>query len=232
MAAEAAAAPGHGHGAGHGQAPAGVPAGILGHHFKDLAQQNEAVRLGMWLFLATEVLLFAGLFTAYAYYRFQFPEGFAQASRHVDLWAGTLNTFVLITSSLTAALAIHFARTDRKNLAVLCLVATLLMAFAFLGIKSIEYLHKFHEGALPGRYYHFEEVQIPGAPMYFTIYFLATGLHAIHVIVGMTVLAILAVKTARGRFSSGYYTGLELGGLYWHLVDLIWIFLYPLLYLI
>jgi len=124
------------------------------------------------------------------------------------------------------------ARTDRRRLAVFCLAATLVMGLAFLGVKSLEYLHKFQEGALPGRYYHFEEVQEPGAPMYFTIYFLSTGLHAIHVIVGMTVLAVLMVKTARGRFSSRYYTGLELGGLYWHLVDLIWIFLYPLLYLI
>jgi len=225
------AAPVAGHGAAHGQSN-GIPEGILGHHFESLQQQNEAVRMGMWLFLATEILLFAGLFTAYAYYRFQFPDGFAQASRHVDLWAGTLNTFVLITSSLSVALAIHYARTDRRRLAVFCLAATLVMGLAFLGVKSLEYLHKFQEGALPGRYYHFEEVQEPGAPMYFTIYFLSTGLHAIHVIVGMTVLAVLMVKTARGRFSSRYYTGLELGGLYWHLVDLIWIFLYPLLYLI
>jgi cytochrome c oxidase subunit 3 len=232
MGEAATAAPGNGPGPRHGHGPAGVPEGILGHHFESLDRQNEAVRFGMWLFLSTEVLLFAGLFCAYAYYRFQFPEGFAEASRHVDLWAGTLNTFVLITSSLTAALAIHFARTDRKNLAVACLVATLLMALAFLGVKSIEYLHKFQEGALPGRYYHFEEVQAAGAPMYFTIYFISTGLHALHVIIGMTVLAVLAVKTARGRFNSAYYTGLELGGLYWHLVDLIWIFLYPLLYLI
>lgn len=209
-----------------------LPPGILGHHFSSLARQNEAMRLGMWLFLATEVLLFAGLFTGYTVYRFQFPEAFAECSRHLELTLGTVNTLVLITSSLTVALAIHYARTDRRRLAVFCLAATLVMGLAFLGVKSLEYLHKFQEGALPGRYYHFEEVQEPGAPMYFTIYFLSTGLHAIHVIVGMTVLAVLMVKTARGRFSSRYYTGLELGGLYWHLVDLVWIFLYPLLYLI
>ena len=217
---------------GHGHSEAGLPEGILSHHFESLHQQNEAVRMGMWLFLATEVMLFAGLFCAYAYYRFEFYEGFAQASRHIDLWAGTLNTVILITSSLSVALALHFARTDRRRLAVTCLAATLLMGFAFLGIKSFEYYHKFQEGALPGRYYHFKEVQQAGAPMYFTIYFLATGLHAIHVIVGMTVLTVLMIKTARGRFSSRYSTGLEMGGLYWHLVDLIWIFLYPLLYLI
>ncbi len=210
----------------------GVPEGILAHHFSSLEAQNEAVRFGMWLFLATEILLFAGLFTGYAVYRFQFPEAFAEASRHLDLSLGTLNTFVLISSSFTVAMAIHFARTDRKNLAVVCLLITIACAFGFLGIKSIEYMHKFQEGALPGPYYAFKEVTAPGAPMYFTIYFLTTGLHALHVIIGMSVLIVLTFKTANGRFSSKYYTGLELGGLYWHLVDLVWIFLFPLLYLI
>jgi cytochrome c oxidase subunit 3 len=233
-AAHAAPAHGHEHGADHGHAalPPGVPPGILAHHFSSLDVQNSAVRLGMWLFLATEILLFSGLFVGYAIYRREFPEAFAEASRHLDLGLGTLNTFVLITSSFTVAMAIFFARKDKKNLAVACLVFTILCAFAFLGIKSIEYVHKFQEGALPGPYYAFEEVQAPGAPMYFTIYFLTTGLHALHVIIGMTVLMFLTVKTYNGRFSKNYYTGLELGGLYWHLVDLVWIFLFPLLYLI
>ena len=209
-----------------------VPEGILGHHFADLEAQNHAMRLGMWLFLATEILLFAGLFTGYAVYRWEFTEAFQQASRHLDLGLGTLNTFVLISSSFTVALSIHFARTDRKWAAVACLVLTLLAGFGFLGIKSVEYLHKFAEGALPGPYYAFHEVTADGAPMYFTVYFLTTGLHALHVVIGMTVLAVLTFKTASGRFNSKYYLGLELGGLYWHLVDLVWIFLFPLLYLI
>jgi len=213
-------------------APAGVPDGILAHHYSTLDAQNAAVRLGMWLFLATEILLFAGLFTGYTIYRFQFPEAFAEASRHLNLMLGTVNTFVLITSSFTVAMAIHFARTDRKHLAVICLIFTICCALGFLGIKSIEYMDKFREGALPGPYYAFEEVRANGAPMYFTIYFLTTGLHALHVIIGMSVLIVLTFKTANGRFSSKYYTGLELGGLYWHLVDLVWIFLFPLLYLI
>jgi len=225
------AAPDHGHDP-LDHSPPGTPRGILAHHYSSLDAQNAAVRLGMWLFLATEILLFAGLFTGYTIYRYQFPEAFAEASRHLDLGLGTLNTFVLITSSFTVAMAIHFARTNRKNLAVACLIFTIACAFGFLGIKSIEYMHKFQEGALPGPYYSFEEVRANGAPMYFTIYFLTTGLHALHVIIGMTVLIVLTFKTAAGRFNSNYYTGLELGGLYWHLVDLVWIFLFPLLYLI
>jgi cytochrome c oxidase subunit III len=211
---------------------AGLPPGILGHHFSSLARQNEAMRLGMWLFLATEVLLFAGLFTGYTVYRFQFPEAFAECSRHLELTLGTVNTLVLITSSLTVALAIHYARTDQPRAAAICLVITLLFALSFLGIKAVEYTEHFHERSLPGKYYAYEAVKIPGAAMFFSVYFLMTGLHGLHVIAGMSVLSWILRRTLQGRYSSRYYTGLELGGLYWHLVDLIWIFLYPLLYLI
>ncbi|HYS09814.1 MAG TPA: cytochrome c oxidase subunit 3 family protein [Myxococcales bacterium] len=214
------------------EAEAGLPPGILGHHFSSLARQNEAARLGMWLFLATEILLFAGLFTGYAVYRFQFPEAFAECSRHLELTLGTVNTVVLITSSLTVALAIHFARTNRPRAAAACLVITILFALAFLGIKAVEYTAHFHEKSLPGKYYAFEEVKIPGAAMFFSLYFLMTGLHALHVIAGMIVLGFNCWHTLHGRYSSRYYTGLELGGMYWHLVDMVWIFLYPLLYLI
>jgi cytochrome c oxidase subunit 3 len=209
-----------------------LPEGILGHHFSSLSRQNEAMRLGMWLFLATEILLFAGLFTGYAIYRFQFPLAFAEASRHLNLTAGTVNTVVLITSSFTVALAIHFVRIDRPRAAAVCLVLTILMALAFLGIKAIEYTEHFHERALPGKYYAFKEVTIPGAAMFYSLYFLMTGLHGFHVIAGMSVLGWILWRTLQGRYSSRYYTGIELGGLYWHLVDLVWIFLYPLLYLI
>jgi cytochrome c oxidase subunit III len=210
----------------------GLPEGILGHHFSSLERQNEAMRLGMWLFLATEILLFAGLFTGYSIYRFQFPLAFKECSRHLDLTLGTVNTLVLITSSFTVALSIHFARTDRPRPAAICIGITLLFALGFLGIKAVEYTAHFHEHALPGKFYAFEEVQVSGAAMFYTMYFLMTGLHGVHVVAGMSVLSWLLWRTLQGRYSSRYYTGLELGGLYWHLVDLIWIFLYPLLYLI
>ncbi len=214
------------------EAEAGLPPGILAHHFSSLSRQNEAMRLGMWLFLATEILLFAGLFTGYAVYRFQFPEAFAECSRHLELTLGTVNTLVLITSSLTVALAIHYARNNRRQAAAVCLVITILFAFAFLGIKAVEYTAHFHERSLPGKYYAFEEVKIPGAAMFFSLYFLMTGLHGLHVIAGMVVLGFILRHTLQNRYSSRYYTGLELGGMYWHLVDMVWIFLYPLLYLI
>jgi cytochrome c oxidase subunit III len=222
---EAAALPPGGHPA-HGADP------HLAHHFSSLERQVDASRLGMWLFLCTEVLLFAGLFVGYAVYRYSFPIAFAASSRASEIWAGTLNTVVLITSSLTVALAIHFVRTGRQRAAVVCLAITLVFALAFLGIKAIEYTAHFHEHQLPGRYYRFEGVRLPGAPMYWALYFLMTGLHALHVLIGMSVLGVIAWRTARGYYSPHYYVGIELAGLYWHLVDLIWIFLFPLLYLI
>jgi cytochrome c oxidase subunit 3 len=209
----------------------GVPR--LAAHFASLEVQNHAARLGMWLFLSTEILLFAGLFVCYAVYRYAFPEAFAECSRHLDLTLGTVNTVVLITSSLTAALAVHYAKEGKNKLVVIMFGLTIAMAGAFLVIKGFEYSHKFHEGALPGPHYRMAAVQLAGAPLYFTIYFLATGLHAFHVIVGMTVLAWLMVRVMRNpNLGPNNYTGIELGSMYWHLVDLVWIFLFPLLYLI
>jgi cytochrome c oxidase subunit III len=216
----------------HGQGQVAAGAYPLAHHFGSPAVQTYAARFGMWLFLATEVLLFAGLFVGYATYRFAYPQTFALASRHLDLTMGTINTVVLITSSLTVALAIHYVRVAKPKVAVGLLLFTLLCACAFLVIKYFEYEHKFHEGTLPGRFYTYGGLQTEGAPMFYSVYFLSTGLHALHVIIGMIVLAWVTFHTARGRFSPVYYTPLELGGLYWHLVDLIWIFLFPLLYLI
>ena len=216
--------------------PAGRPAHgadpRLAHHFSSLERQVDASRLGMWLFLCTEVLLFAGLFTGYAVYRYSFPVAFAASSRTSEIWAGTLNTVVLITSSLTVALAIHFVRAGHQRAAVVCLLITLAFALVFLGVKAIEYTAHFHEHQLPGRYYRFEGVRLPGAEMYWAVYFLMTGLHGLHVLIGMSVLGVIAWRTARGHYTPHYYLGIELAGLYWHLVDLIWIFLFPLLYLI
>jgi cytochrome c oxidase subunit III len=213
-------------------APGTPPLPRLAEHFASIEVQQHAARLGMWLFLATEILLFAGLFVCYANYRFLFPDAFAAASRHLDLTMGTINTIVLITSSFTAAMAVHYAKEAKNKMVVLMFVLTILMALGFLVIKYFEYAHKFHEGQLPGPYYSFKEITLPGAPMYFTIYFLSTGLHAFHVIVGMIVLAWVTFKAAKNQFSHRDYTAVELGSMYWHLVDLVWIFLFPMLYLI
>jgi cytochrome c oxidase subunit 3 len=204
----------------------------LASHYDTIERQDYAVRLGMWLFLGTEVLLFAGLFLGYTVYRHFYHEAFHEASRHLDLWAGTTNTVVLITSSLSVALAYWAIKLDKQKLCAGLLIFTIICAIVFLGIKGIEYHHKFEEGALPGAWYHFSEVTAPGANLYYTIYFLTTGLHAIHVIVGMSILIWILARVLKGHFSSTYFVPVELGGLYWHLVDLVWIFLFPLLYLI
>jgi cytochrome c oxidase subunit III len=204
----------------------------LAHHFPDLRTQENAARLGMWLFLATEVLLFTALFTAYTVYRYLFSEAFNEASRLMDTGLGAANTLVLLTSSLTAALAVYYARRGQARRSAVLLGATLAFAASFMVIKAFEYGHHIHEGQLPGRYFTYPELQVPGASMFFTLYFLMTGVHALHVLIGMGVLAFLMVRSLRGAYSTAYSTPVELGVLYWHLVDLIWIFLFPLLYLV
>ncbi len=204
----------------------------VAHHFQDLETQAHAARLGMWLFLATEILLFAGLFTAYALYRMLYPSAFHGASRLIETSMGALNTVVLITSSLTVALAYHYSKASRNKLAAALLLVTVALGFVFLGVKFLEYSHHFHEGHLPGRFYRYPGLTVPGSAMFFTVYFLMTGLHGIHVIIGMGVLAWLTVGAWRGRYGGAYTTPIEVGGMYWHLVDLVWIFLFPLLYLI
>lgn len=215
-------------------APGVPPVPTVAAHFASLDVQQHAARLGMWLFLATEILLFAGLFVCYANYRFVFPDGFAAASRHLNLTLGTVNTLVLITSSFTAAMAVHYAKEAKNRMVVVMFILTILMALGFLVIKYFEYSHKIHAGQLPGPYFTDPEpsLQVAGVPMYFTIYFLSTGLHGFHVIIGMIVLAWVGFKANRNEFSARNYTAVELGSMYWHLVDLVWIFLFPMLYLI
>jgi cytochrome c oxidase subunit III len=204
----------------------------VAHHFPSLEVQTHAARLGMWLFLATEVLLFAGLFTAYAVYRLLFPSAFVGASKLIETSLGALNTVVLISSSLTVALAYFYAREGKGKRAAGLILFTVACGGIFLLVKYFEYSHHFHEGHLPGRFYRYAGLTAPGASMFWTVYFLMTGLHGIHVIVGMGLLCWVSVGTWRGRYAGDYVTPVEITGLYWHLVDLIWIFLFPLLYLI
>jgi cytochrome c oxidase subunit 3 len=204
----------------------------LAHHFENLEKQTHASRLGMWIFLATEILLFTVLFAAYSVYRFLFPEAFAEASRGLETWIGFVNTIILVTSSFTVATGLHFATRGEGRKTGLYFGISVLFALAFLGLKAVEYSHHFREGQLPGPYYTFEGVKAPGAQMYFTLYFLITGLHAIHVVIGMTVLIVVGALARRGRYTAAYHVPVELGALYWHLVDLIWIFVFPLIYLI
>ncbi len=204
----------------------------LAHHFESLEKQTHAARLGMWIFLATEILLFTALFAGYSVYRFLFPDSFAQASRHIETWIGLVNTLVLVTSSFTVALGLDRARRGDGRKTALFFGVSVLLALVFLGFKALEYTHHFQEGQLPGRFYTYEGVQGPGASLFFSLYFLITGLHGIHVVIGGTVLTVVGVKAARGAYDASYHTPVELAGLYWHLVDLIWIFVFPLIYLI
>jgi cytochrome c oxidase subunit 3 len=204
----------------------------LAHHFESLEKQAHAARLGMWVFLATEVLLFTALFAAYSVYRFLFADTFADASRHIETWIGAVNTLVLVTSSFTVALGLNRATRGDGRGTARWFGLSVLLALVFLGFKALEYSHHFQEGQLPGRYYTYAEVQGAGASLFFSLYFLITGLHAIHVVVGMTVLAVIGVRAGRGAFAVEYHVPVELAGLYWHLVDIIWIFVFPLIYLI
>ncbi len=204
----------------------------LAHHFDTIEQQDYAARLGMWLFLATEVLLFAGLFLGYTVYRWLYPGTYQACADLLSIPMGATNTVVLITSSFTAAWGYHAIKVDQIKRGVGLMLITIVFACAFLVIKYFEYSHKFHVGQLPGRWYSYEGLQAPGANMFFAVYFLATGLHGLHVLIGMTVLGIITYRTLKGRYHSGNNVGVELGVLYWHVVDLVWIFLFPLMYLI
>jgi len=213
----------------------------LAHHFENLEQQHEANTLGMWMFLATEVLFFGGLFTAYAICRWHFPEDFQAASERLIVWLGAVNTAVLICSSLTMALAIYSARIGNRKTQVGFLAATMILGSVFLGIKVVEYTTDYNEWLIPGVRFdwskaldhsHGQSVNPQHAELFFVFYFIMTLLHAIHMIVGLGVLLVLLVLSFRGRYGPAYYTPLEVAGLYWHFVDIIWVFLFPLLYLI
>lgn len=204
----------------------------LEHHFPNLGVQLRAAQLGMWLFLVTELLLFGALFVGYAYYRYLYPHGWSEASHHLNQVFGTVNTFVLITSSLAVAMGVHFARAGRKNGIVASLGIGAFLGLTFLVIKGFEYAEEVHKGALPGKWYSVEDLDVAGANLFFTLYWIMTGLHGIHVIVGVTVLLVVAYQAFRGYYDAHWHTPVELGGMYWHLVDVIWIFIFPLLYLV
>ncbi|HZM04522.1 MAG TPA: cytochrome c oxidase subunit 3 [Candidatus Saccharimonadales bacterium] len=202
----------------------------LQEQFDDLDQQRETSRLGLWLFLATEVLFFGGLFMAFAVYHLVYPAEFAFAGKHTNLLYGSLNTALLLTSGLVMSLAVHAIQKGNAKTCVRMLWLTILLGAGFLGVKGMEYADDIHQHLVPGGSFAFPSH--PGAQIFFHLYWAMTGLHAIHLIVGIVLLAIIAFLTSRNRFSVEYHNPVELIGIYWGFVDLIWIFLYPLLYLI
>ena len=203
------------------------------HHFTTAEQQNDASKLGMWLFLVTEVLLFGGLFVGYGMTQMRFPEAFKSAHHHLQRELGFLNTVVLLVSSFTMVMAVQAAKLNRRKQLIINLWLTIGCAFAFLVVKYFEYSHKYHDGLLPfNAFYSYTGQQVPGEFHFFTFYFMMTGLHGIHIVGGIACLGWILKRAYAGHFSSAYYTPVDLAGLYWHLVDLIWIYLFPLLYLI
>jgi cytochrome c oxidase subunit 3 len=202
------------------------------HQFDDRAQQAEAVSIGMWAFLVQEILFFGGLFTGYAVYRSYYPEAFIEGSHHLDIFLGGFNTVVLIASSLTMALAVHAAQTSKRVQLVFFLLATLFLGFVFLGVKVIEYSDKFHHHLIPGFNFFWEGPHARQVQIFYSFYFAMTGMHALHMIIGAIVITPIIFMAIRGRFSERYYAPVEIFGLYWHFVDIVWIFLFPLLYLI
>ena len=249
----------------HGQAGAHPPR--LAHHFESYEQQRESASLGVWVFLVTEIMFFGGLFTAYILYRSKYPAAFIAGSHQLDVMLGTINTAVLICSSLTMAMAVRSAQLGRNKAIAWFLVATIVLGSVFLGIKATEYHHKWVEHLIPGADFHLELEHLPthhGKPvtselptgivgesradvtlptaglkdiqahtqLFFFLYFGMTGLHALHMIIGVGLLAWLIRPSLRGRFDANNYNYVEGIGLYWHFVDIVWIFLFPLLYLV
>jgi cytochrome c oxidase subunit 3 len=222
---------------------AGHPA--LQHHFENLEQQREAGTLGMWVFLVTEMMFFGGMFLAYTLYRSKYPEAFAIASNHLDIKLGAINTAVLIFSSFTMAMAVYSTQIGKRRPQIISLVLTIILGLSFLGIKAVEYYQKYEDHLIPGSL-------IPGNPfhpdphamhltpgvsmqhvqMFYWIYFAMTGMHALHMIIGVGLLSFLLYFSVKGRYSPEYHNPVEVIGLYWHFVDIVWIFLFPLLYLL
>lgn len=230
----------HVHGDAHGHHHSHHGPKWLAHHFDTPLQQFEASKLGMWAFLGQELLFFSGLFVAYAIFRNWYPASFSAGSHQLDKIMGGINTVVLLFSSLTAALAVRSAQAGQRKKTSIMLVITILCACTFMVIKYFEYAHKFHAGLLPGRYFnpdmHHLAHGVTSLPAhtyaFFSVYFMMTGVHGVHVVVGIGVLIWILIRNQRGEFSPEFYTPVDLVALYWHLVDLVWIYLFPLLYLI
>lgn len=202
------------------------------HHFDSAEHEFEASKLGVWLFLATEILMFGGLFVGYIIYHDIYGEMFSEGAKYLDWRLGAFNTIVLLISSFTMAASIWCARKNNRALCIANLWITLLCGLIFMCVKYIEYHHKLELGLAPGKFFHFAGAEHSNLALYFSFYFCMTGLHGSHVLVGMGLIAWCLVRAYRGEFGPGYYTPLEGVGLFWHLVDLIWIYLFPLLYLI
>ena len=224
----AAHADAHGHSQGH----AAHHHPDLQHHFETLEQQHEASTLGMWIFIIQEVMFFGGLLAAYMLYRIWYPVAWSEGSAELDIRLGGLNTVVLIASSLTMALSVRAAQTGKQKALINWLIVTMVLGLTFLVVKGFEYEHKWALQHVPGLNYHAEPNQVPQVAIFLSLYFALTGLHALHMVIGFGILGVILWMAKRKRFTPEWYTPVEMAGLYWHFVDIVWIFLFPLLYLV
>jgi cytochrome c oxidase subunit 3 len=211
---------------------------VLAHHFEDLEQQRETETMGMWMFLATEVLIFGAIFTGYTVYRLRYAHDFEAASSKLNVLIGSINTIVLLSSSLTMALSVHATRAGRQQMLRTCLLLTILLGGTFLGLKALEYYEDYVDKLVPGFSFdpsEWTEMHPPANPRHVQLmlafYYIMTGLHAVHMLVGMGLLIWLVLRARKGELTPVRYMAVEVVGLYWHFVDIVWIFLLPLLYL-
>jgi cytochrome c oxidase subunit 3 len=202
----------------------------LQHHFHSMEQQLEASILGMWVFLVTEVMFFGGMFMAYILYRNIYPDAWLAGSQELNEVLGGTNTLVLICSSLSMAMAVRMAQVGNRKWLVNNLILTIVFGTAFLVVKYFEYAAKFEHHLVPGP--HFDPTREPAQQLFFSIYFMMTGIHALHMVVGIGIMLVILRQAWKGKFGPGYFGPVEVSGLYWHFVDIVWIFLFPLLYLI
>jgi cytochrome c oxidase subunit III len=212
----------------------------LQHHFRDMEQQRETSTFGMWIFLITEIMFFGGMFCAYLIYRLSYYQAWVDGSQRMDITLGATNTAVLIFSSLTMAMAVHSAQLGRRKLIIIFLILTLILGATFLGIKAVEYHDHWKNHEVPGQYFSGLDAEghdkgwrdVQHTSLYFALYFAMTGMHALHMIIGAGLLTWLIVAASKNKFNSSYFSPVENVGLYWHFVDIVWIYLFPLLYLI
>jgi cytochrome c oxidase subunit 3 len=217
------------------------PDRYLQHHFQNIAQQTEATTMGMWLFLAQEVMFFGGMFCCYAVYRYLYPHVWELGSSHLPVMPGMVNTIILLLSSFSMAMGVYFTQVGNKKRLIQCLCITLVLGIAFVAIKWVfEYTPKFEGGVIPGKLWnphgHYADLAAPDvtgpAQLFFYLYFLMTGMHAFHMIIGFAILLVLIYGACKDWFGADRYTPIEYFGLYWHFVDIVWVFLFPLWYLV
>jgi cytochrome c oxidase subunit 3 len=209
-----------------------LPEAAVQQQFDDASQQKEAAMLGMWAFIATEVLFFGVLFAAYVVCRWRFPLAFVEGSAHTDFAMGTAETAILLTSGCLSAIALRQIQLDRARQSAILLMITSALGAAFLVLHGMEYHDEFEEGLIPGIRFTQTGPDAHGVELFFSLYYVITGFHSLHVLIGVVLLLVMAIRTWRGAFSSAYYTPIEITGLYWSLVDIVWIFVYPAIYLV